>query len=159
MSGSDELYPPVQYEPGWIVLAIAILVVLIAAAWLLVYFTRPKRNVRAQQSVPPVPMDVPTQLRSEYFARIDQIEQKFNSGELDARATSTALSRAVRGFVNEYSGLEAPVMTLEDLEAIGVYPPLLEAVRTHYLTVFRRQGLADPTLGIQAARTVVNTWH
>ena len=41
MPGSDELYPPAQYGWGWILLAFGILILLIAAAWLLVALTRP----------------------------------------------------------------------------------------------------------------------
>jgi hypothetical protein len=160
MPGSDELYPPAQYEPSWIAWAIVIILVLIVAGWLLVWFTRPRKAIEASKdNVLLSTQDIFGQLRYEYFSRIDQIEAAFKAGDADARDTSLALSRAVREFVNEYSGLEAPVMTLEDLHRQGVYPPLLEAISLHYRATFLRQPHIDPNASVRAARTVVNTWH
>ena len=45
MPGSDELYPPFQYGWGWLLLAFGILLLLIAAAWLIVALTRPRRDL------------------------------------------------------------------------------------------------------------------
>ncbi|MBW1639759.1 hypothetical protein G3H63_11860, partial [Microbacterium resistens] len=111
---------------------------------------------------PPAPLfvDVSAVLRQEYLGGIARIEQRYRDGELDARRANLELSRAVRAFVNEYSGLEAPVLALEDLERAGVHPALLEALRRHYYpSVFRRGPALDPIAGAEAARRVVTTWH
>ena len=82
------------------------------------------------------------------------------AGEVDARHAHAELSRLMRAFVNEHSGLEAPVMTLKDLVALGVHPALLDALdRFTYPSVFRREAPLDPALGAQAARLVVELWH
>ncbi len=163
MSGSEELYPPAQYGGGWILVAILIIATLLLAAWLLVFLTRPRRAAPRDASVPrtpQIPPDVFTQLRREYLAQIDRIEADHRTGELEERGVHLALSRSVRAFVNEYSGLEAPVLTLDDLVARGVHPALIEALRTHYYPgIFRRGPVIDPGAGAEAARTVVNTWR
>jgi len=100
------------------------------------------------------------QLRTEYLAEIDSIEQQVRAGQLDARQAHAALSRLMRRFVNEYSGLEAPVLTLQDLVARGVHPALVDALgRYSYPSLFRREAPIDPVLGAQAARQVVQTWY
>jgi hypothetical protein len=143
-------------------LAIGILILLIAAAWLVIMLTRPRRGmVVADAGQQPVPTaDVLSQLRTEYFERIQQIETDYRERRLSPRNANLELSRVVRTFVNEYSGLEAPVLTLEDLKVRGVHPALIDAMGRHYYpSIFRQGPPVDPVAGAEAARTVVRTWH
>lgn len=163
MSGTDELYPPAQYGGGWILLAIGVLVLLAGAAWLVIVLTRPRRAVPVAASPGPVPLltaDVATVLRQEYLGAIAQIEADYRAGVTDARRANLDLSRTVRGFVNEYSGIEAPVLALDDLVRLGVHPALIDAIgRNYYPSIFRRTAPIDPLVGAEAARTVVTTWY
>ena len=62
--------------------------------------------------------------------------------------------------MNEFSGVEAPVLTYSQLAARGVHPALLDAIGRHYYpSLFRRSGIVDPLAGIEAARTVVRVWN
>lgn len=163
MSGTDELYPPAQYGGGWILLAIGVLVLLAGAAWLVIVLTRPRRAIPVAPSPVPVPAltaDVATVLRQEYLGAIAQIEADYRAGATDARRANLDLSRTVRGFVNEYSGIEAPVLALDDLVRLGVHPALIDAIgRNYYPSIFRRTAPIDPLVGAEAARTVVTTWY
>jgi len=163
MSAADEFYPPAQYGWGWIVLALGIIAVLVLAGWLLVFFTRPRRSIVLQGQGPqitPPAADVLSMLRTEYTAQIAQIEAAYGAGTLDARGANLELSRVVRSFVNEYSGLEAPVLSLDDLRQLGVQPALIDALGRHYYpSIFRRGASVDPHAGAEAARKVVTTWH
>lgn len=163
MSGPEELYPPVQYGWGWMLLVFGILLGVVLAVWLVLLLTRRRRAV-PQASVPEAP-PVPTVesiqvLREEYLGEITGIEESFREGRIDARRANLELSRTVRRFVNEYSGLEAPVLALDDLVRLGVQPALVDAVRHHYYpSVFLRGEPLDPAAGADAARTVVTTWR
>ncbi|WP_251444086.1 hypothetical protein [Microbacterium sp. USTB-Y] len=163
MSGTDELYPPAQYGGGWILLAIGVLVLLAGAAWLVIVLTRPRSAIPVAASPVPVPAltaDVATVLRQEYLGAIAQIEADYRAGVTDARRANLDLSRTVRGFVNEYSGIEAPVLALDDLVRLGVHPALIDAIgRNYYPSIFRRTAPIDPLVGAEAARTVVTTWY
>lgn len=163
MPGSDELYPPAQYGWGWMLLAIGILALLVLGAWLLIVLTRPRRSVTAAGDAgapAPLTVDVLSQLRTEYLERIRMVETDYRERRLSARNANLELSRVVRTFVNEYSGLEAPVLALDDLKARGVHPALVDAIGRHYYPSIFRQGPAiDPVAGAEAARTVVRTWH
>ena len=157
MPGDDVLYPPLQYSPVWLLLVLAILVGLALAGWLTAVLTRPRRLASHASSDPQLVLG---QLRAEYLGQIDRIEQQVRGGELGARQAHAALSRLMRAFVNEYSGLEAPVLTLQDLVAQGVHPALIDALgRYSYPSLFRRGAPIDPSLAAQAARRVVQTWH
>lgn len=163
MPGSDELYPPAQYGWGWMLLAIGILALLVLGAWLLIVLTRPRRTLAtadANAGQAPLIIDVLSQLRTEYQARIQQIETEYLERRISARQANLELSRVVRAFVNEYSGLEAPVLALDDLVARGVHPALIDALDRHYYpSIFRQGPVIDPVAGADAARTVVRTWH
>ena len=163
MPGSDELYPPAQYGWGWMLLAIGILALLVLGAWLLIVLTRPRRvlTTPAEAAGPQLlTVDVLSQLRTEYLDRIQMVETDYRERKLSARNANLELSRVVRTFVNEYSGLEAPVLALDDLKARGVHPALIDAMGRHYYPSIFRQGPAiDPVAGAEAARTVVRTWH
>ncbi len=163
MPGSDELYPPAQYGWGWMLLAIGILALLVLGAWLLIVLTRPRRALSTAgeaQGPTLLTVDVLSQLRTEYLERIRMVESDYRERKLSARNANFELSRVVRTFVNEYSGLEAPVLALDDLKARGVHPALIDAMGRHYYPSIFRQGPAiDPIAGAEAARTVVRTWH
>jgi len=163
MSAADELYPPAQYGWGWIVVALGIIAVLILAGWLLVVLTRPRRSIALQgqpQQITPPTGDVLSMLRTEYSDEIGRIEAAYRDGSLGARGANLELSRLVRSFVNEYSGLEAPVLALDDLVRMGVRPELIDALRRHYYpSIFRPGPAMDPHAGAEAARKVVATWH
>jgi len=157
MPEDDLLYPPAQYGAGWLLLVFAIVVVAIGVGLLVALLTRPRR-LKSEPLADPAA--VLTQLRGEYLAQIDELEQRAVTGGLDARRAHAELSRLMRAFVNEYSGLEAPVMTLQDLVAAGVHPTLVDALsRFSYPSVFRREAPLDPALGAQAARQVVQSWR
>lgn len=163
MPGSDEFYPPAQYGWGWMLLAFGILALLVLGAWLLIVLTRPRRTLSVADETAgqaPLIFDVLSQLRTEYMGRIQQIETDYQQRRLSARQANLELSRVVRTFVNEYSGLEAPVLALDDLVARGVHPALIDALGRHYYpSIFRQGPPIDPVAGAEAARTVVRTWH
>lgn len=162
MPGSDELYPPAQYGWGWMLLAFGILALLILGAWLLIVLTRPRRTGAAAPAgtATLTTLDVLSQLRTEYLERIQRVEDDYRGRRLSARQANLELSRVVRAFVNEYSGLEAPVLALDDLVARGVHPSLIDAMGRHYYpSIFRQGPSIDPVAGAAAARTVVRAWH
>ncbi|MER7797259.1 hypothetical protein [Microbacterium sp. NPDC096154] len=159
MSEPDELYPPVQYGPGWMLLALGVIALAILVVWLIVLLTRPRRSLPAGAGGP-LAADALTLLRHEYHDEIGRIEQAWRAGEVDARRANLDLSRTTRAFVNEYSGLETPVLTLDDLAARGVHPALLDALDRHYYpSIFSRGPAIDPAAGAEAARRVVAEWH
>lgn len=161
MPGSDELYPPAQYTGWWMLLAFGILAVLVLGAWLLIVLTRPQRaSAVAHEAPTALTADVLSQLRIEYLDRVRRIETDYLERKISPRQANIELSRVVRTFVNEYSGLEAPVLALDDLIDRKAHPHLIDALRRHYYpSIFRPGPEVDPVAGAEAARKVVNQWH
>ncbi|WP_156761569.1 hypothetical protein [Microbacterium karelineae] len=158
MPGADELYPPVQYDGWWLLLAVAILIALAAGAWIVWALTRPPR---ARPAAPAAPLGAQLDaLRERYLAQIARVEGAYGDGDLSARDANAELSRLTRAFVNEYTGVETPVLPLDELAARGASPDLIDALRRHYYpSLFRRGAPVDPAAGADAARKVVTGWH
>lgn len=157
MSEVPELYPPVQYEWWWLALAVAVIAVLAAGAWLVWALTRPPR----ERPEPIAPLDDRLdQLRLTHLAAIDEAERRYAARELSARDANAELSRIARAFVNDYTGVETPVLSLAELQARGMSPELIDAVRRHFYPSLYAEGPPiDPVAGAEAARRVVTGWH
>lgn len=163
MQGPDELYPPAQYGVLWLLIAVAILLAIAACGWAIWFFTRPPSidSFRPRDTAPAVPQGTQLDMmRGDYLEKIRQIEEAYQAGAITGRRANFELSRLVRTFVNEYTGLETPVLSLDDLAERGVHPALVDAVRRHYYpSLFRREVVIDPAAGADAARKVVTAWH
>lgn len=163
MSEIDDLYPPAQYGWGWILLALGVILLAIAVACALLWLTRPRYSLttRTRSARPAVDSAAITQaLRSEYLGRLQGVQDAYLGGQIDAREANRRLSREVRDFVQDYSGFEAPVLGLNDLIALGVPLPLIDALQRHYYpSIFDRSVVIDPVAGVEAGRLVVNSWR
>lgn len=158
-----ELYPPVQYRGWWLLLALAIILVIIVVVWVILLVTRPRRLAPAAAQ-PPRRREMTSEglqlLRGDYLERIDAVEREYSDGGMNARRANYELSRITREFVNEYTGLATPVMSLDELEAHDVHPALVDAIKRHYYpSIFRGAEIVDPIAGAKAAREVVTAWH
>lgn len=158
MPDDDMFYPPAQYDGGWLLWVLAVVAAGILVTALVLWLTRPRHE--ASTPANPDSRDVIAQLRVEYQERIADVETKTSSGELDPRRAHAEVSRLMRAYVNEYSGLEAPVLTLQDLVALDVRPELTDALqKVIYPSVFRRDEPLDPALAVEAARKVLASWR
>lgn len=164
MSAPEDLYPPAQYGGLWLLLAFGVLALGIGVAYLLIWLTRPKysltKTVAGALPDQADPAAITQALRAEYLVRLQQIHDDYVAGAIEPREANRRLSREVRGFVHDYSGFEAPVLGLNDLVALGVPLPLIDALQRHYYpSIFSRGAPIDPVAGVEAGRLVVNSWH
>lgn len=159
--GPEELYPPAQYSGWWLLLALGIIVVLVVATLVILRVTRAPREKAAQPSAPQgTPVQQLERLRADYLRRIDGVEHAYRDGRLDPRGVNAELSSLTRSFVNDYTGVATPVMSLEELGQQNVHPALVQALNAfYYPSIFGDRPPADPTPGIAAAREVVMAWH
>lgn len=160
MSEVDELYAPFAYNPVFLWIVAGILAFIIIAVVVILMMTKPLSIVPVKEADTLPTQDAIAQLRGEYLTAIDGIEQAYSTRSMSPKDANRALSTLVRSFVNEYSGLEAPVLSLSDLKDMGVPHSLLDAIQRHYYpSIFRRGAAVDPVAGAKAARTVVASWN
>lgn len=151
---APDLYGPFQYLPWWVLglLILLGLALLATAAWAL---TRP-RGILEPPPPPPAFVDVRL-VKEKYLRLIDEVAEEHARGELTPRTLSQRLSLVLRFFAHETTGVQAEVMTLEDLEDAEL-PQVRHAVSQYYPGSFQRVARHDPPAAIELARRVVSTW-
>ncbi len=154
---SRGFFPPVDYSPGWIALAILVLVLLVAFYVAVPLMTRPRSPEPAPTDLDWMPDAGPT-LRDKYIDLVDDVSASHHRGELGVRESHQRLSQLLRFFAYEVSGVRAPQMTLADLRTNRL-TPLGDAVERLYPGAFREieRGSVDEAAAM--AKRVIDTWN
>ena len=156
MPGDPQFYGPLGYSGFWLFLGLALAVA--ALGWV-AYSIWSTRLPQPGRDVPVPRFHAPAGLRREYLAQIDEVAVLLDAGEITPRTATQELSRIVRGFVQEATGVRASKMTLDELRAERV-PVVAEAIEHFYPAEFSVAGArgTDADAALSAARTVVGTW-
>lgn len=148
-----ELVPPIGYGDGWLVVAV-LLVALVIATVLLVVLVRARRRAGAPHPIPPGGL---AGLKAEYHSRVTAIEAEFAAGGLSARVAHHRLSAVVRAFGRAVSGIDAPVMTLTELQSSSL-PTVTVAVAEYYPASFESADRSEISPAVARARQVIDSW-
>ncbi|GGC84328.1 hypothetical protein GCM10011512_08930 [Tersicoccus solisilvae] len=175
MNDGGRFYGPLPYEPVWLWIGLGLLAAV--AAWYIWALASTRRSRKKWQV--PGPEGLPG-LQRDYLARIDAVAVAADRGELTARQAHQRLSRLVRVFAHQASGVSAHTMTLADLRelsgnslsgstttgapvsgasgASGV-ADVADAVAVLYPAEFGVPEAADARRAVDAAREVVSAWR
>lgn len=149
--------PVVPYSPIWGIIG-ALLVLAVAVYYAAVWFFSRPAPVAAAPTMAPTPVRSVPELQGIYLGEIDAILQRNAAGELSPRRTHAALSRAVREFLAEATGVPADKMTLTDLRATP-YSGAAHAIAEYYPIVFGAEEARSVEHGAHAARQVISLWR
>jgi hypothetical protein len=149
---SAELVPPIGYGGAWSVVGIVILVIVVAVI-LLIVLVRTRRR-QAPATMPPGGL---AGVKADYHARVSAIEAEFAAGALSARAAHHRLSAVVRAFGRAVSGVDAPVMTLTELQQSSL-PQVTAAVAEYYPASFEVEDRSEISSAVLRARQVIESW-
>lgn len=155
MDADPTFLPPGSYALTWPLLGGLLLLALVVWAAVVWLSGRPPEELRHA----PMPPGALAKARAEAIAQIDAVEASVLSGERSARAGYHELSRVVRRFVAEVSGLDAEHMTGADLRECGP-EHLADLVATYYPSQFGVLESEPPsiTTAARAGREVVGGW-
>jgi hypothetical protein len=142
---------------GWFLWAGLGLLALVAA-WLAFVFLSTRQRAAASHDAACGPPSDPHSLRRDYLRRIDAVAADAEAGRLSARASHQELSLLIRRFVRDISGIDAPRMTLAELNAQGI-PTAAEAIGSLYPAEFSRDPRESVAVTAETAREVVRTWN
>ncbi|GAB3248539.1 hypothetical protein [Nocardioides dilutus] len=149
MRAADELQGPVGYDDRWLLLALLALGLVAAYYAAVLWWTR-DRPTRAR----------PAEQPSTWLTRLDEISDAVARGDLTARQGHQEISRTVRAFVVERSGVPASMMTLGDFQEHGP-ERLADLVALTYPPSFSPDQELPSSMFDEAAaraRTLVTTW-
>lgn len=115
---------PTPYSPWW--LWAAILLVLLVIAWYAVVFvaTLPSDRLRGRRVVGPLHARL---LRRRYAGRIAEITAAHEAGRMSAPEACAAISRTLRSFLHQATGVRAQYMQIDTLadSSVGAAAPVL----------------------------------
>ncbi|MFJ5957123.1 hypothetical protein ACIQC5_14360 [Paenarthrobacter sp. NPDC092416] len=153
MQDEAGFYAPLQYQPLWMWLGLALLV--LVAGWY-AWILRPSPRPRPQASSLQQP-DL-SRLRSQCLAAIDAVVSDADAGRLPERAAHQELSRLVREFAGTATGLRVTSMTLEELRHNGL-EPVAAGIAGIYPNEFAPAPVHSVPDSADAARQAVRTWN
>jgi hypothetical protein len=147
-----EIIAPIGYDGAWLVVGIVI-VGLVVVTILLILFVRTRRRPA------PAPMSPGglAGVKADYHARVSAIEAEFAAGALSARSAHHRLSAVVRSFGRAVSGVDAPVMTLTELQQSSL-PQVTAAVAEYYPASFGVEDRSEISSAVLRARQVIESW-
>lgn len=156
MQDKAGFYGPLQYSPLWLWAGTALLVLVLGWYGFVFLSTRKPRVPAAAPRFTP-PSDIRS-LKEAYLQRIDAVAADAGAGRLTARASHQELSLLVRKFTRDVTGVDAPRMTLAELDRHPL-PAAADAVSRLYPGEFGAEPLPPVALSAEAARRAVRSWN
>ena len=153
-----ELQDMFSYSSLLLALAVA-LVVVVGVIGLIVLLHRKKAKQPVEERIAPVINTVPdNQVKEKYCAIINDLETKCRDGKVSNRKAYQELSKIIRHFVHEVTGIKVHHNTLDEIERLQM-PELYEVVKECYAPEFSvdRKGNIYDTMN--KARMVIKEWH
>jgi len=149
-------YGPLQYSPLWLFAGIGLLV-LVLGWYVIVFLSTRKRPLPAAARRYTPPSDIHS-LKEAYLQRIDAVEADAAAGRLTSRASHQELSLLVRKFTRDVTGVDAPRMTLAELDSHPL-PAAATAVGRLYPGEFGAEPLPPLARSAETARQAVRSWN
>ena len=155
MSAESGFLPPGDYPITWPLLGGFILLAIFLWAVVIWLATRAPEG----RAGVPLPPEAVSRLRTAALAEVDATERAVRAGERTARQGHHELSRIVRGFVAQASGLDADRMTAQELRARGP-AHLARLIEAYYPRQFGVDEAEPPQIrpAAGAAREVIGGW-
>ncbi|MGA1812275.1 hypothetical protein VH571_07810 [Frondihabitans sp. 4ASC-45] len=157
MLGDRGFFGPTQYDRWVLYLVAGVLLLALVAAWYVFVVRFSATRVPRPVVGGPAPRVDLRELQRKYSAMIDEVGSESSAGRLDERAVHSRLSLLLRFFASEAAGIDAQVMTLDDLRRTPL-PSVTRAVERYYPPAFQKQHPGDPDAAIAQARQVVHSW-
>jgi hypothetical protein len=145
---------PTPYSSSWSWLAVSLSAILVL--WYVGVFvvTMPNRRVR---DLPLIGDARDRMVRRRLARRVHAIGDRYRSGELAGAAAGAAVSRVVRAFLQEATGVRAEYMQLDDIAdgELAAAAPLLAELNDAQFNPGSRVGVAK---AIGSAEELIRSW-
>lgn len=158
MKTSVELQDPFSYMIIWIILAVLFIAAVIFAQ---LYFRKvlgdrlKKPRTPKLKKVPPATLD---NIKRKYLGELTYIESDLVNNRITIREAYHKLSKNIRMFVFEVTGIKVQKYTLTEIRRVNI-PPLTNLVREYYEPEFARETRADVRSSIYKTRELIQSWR
>ena len=155
-----ELQDPFSYSFLPVVIMIAVIlasmVILVA-----IFLVHKKMKTPMKQKVQKPAVFKPKskeETKRDYLEKINIIEKKYTSGQMDVRATHQELSAVVRMFVHDMTGINAQNFSLSELKENNVHQ-ISNLIEEFYAPEFAERSDKETSDSIRDAREVISKWN
>lgn len=153
-----KIIPPAEYSLIWEIIGWALVALVLAYIVFALIASSPKRPAEPMPAMQPTIPLGGAELRAKYLGEIDRVEQAMREWRLGPREVFAELSRIVKQYAAEESGVNLDRMTLEELQETR-FKGLAYAINEYYPQIFSPDTDMQPEQGIFAAREVIRLWR
>ena len=118
---------------------------------------RPRKAPVEREIVVKKPVRGIEQIRAQYLRELHAVRQAGESGSMSRRACYQELSRIIRMFVYEATGIEVQNYSFREISAVGI-APLTELVREYYEPEFAMESEANALHSLEKTERMMRAW-
>ena len=149
-----EIIDPNQYSVAWIILAVLCVLVITALIWGTLRITR---GIERRIAYRNRPSDVEN-LKAEFLRAVNDVADRHDAGELEARAGHHELTGVMRRFVKRTTGHDVTSQDLATLTADERTRAVGELIADLYEPDFALASDAELGESVRRAREVIRRW-
>ena len=157
METSVKLMEPFSYS------SLPIVILGIIVAGMFVYFVvdfilKKYRHGKKLPVVKQLSKDAIIGIKGKYLKELEKIERDFINKKITLRSAYQKMSKCIRKFVFEVTGIKVHNYTLEDIKALHM-PILEELIKEYYVPEFSKQSSGDVTASIEKTKRAIEIWN
>lgn len=154
-----KLQNPFSYALWPIILLGVIVLGIIVTLMILKLNIKPKKKPAPKNEQPQKVQTVDVnRIRMFYLMQLDELEKAFRNEKLSIREAYQNMSRIVRQFVQERTGIQADSYTLNDIKKLNI--PKLEAlISEFYSPEFSVKSQGDVFAALEKSRRIIEEWN
>lgn len=154
-----KLQNPFSYALWPIILLGVIVLGIIVTLMILKLNIKPKKKPAPKNEQPKKVQTVDVnRIRMFYLMQLDELEKAFRNEKLSIREAYQNMSRIVRQFVQERTGIQADSYTLNDIKKLNI--PKLEAlISEFYSPEFSVKSQGDVFAALEKSRRIIEEWN
>lgn len=158
MKVSVELQESNSYMSLWMIIAVALVLLIIAAQIVFRVLFKGRLRKPKKPKIKKVPPKTLQEIKSKYLGVLYNIEMSSRSGQLTVRESYQRLSGCIRDFVFEATGIPVDKYSLSEIKKLRM-PSLTRLVSEYYEPEFARETYSDIFSSIFKTRKVLETWR
>ncbi|MDV3123636.1 hypothetical protein M1247_01795 [Mycobacterium sp. 21AC1] len=148
------LMGPPSYSSGWLWIAVALALALIAWYAAVFVLTAPGRRLR---DLPLIGAARDEMIKHRFARAVRAIANRYRAGDLTAPAAGAAMSREVRAFLQAATGVRAQYMQVDDI-ATGALAPAAPVLADLTDAQFNDQSTIDVAAAGDCAEELIRGW-
>lgn len=157
METSVKLMEPFSYS------ILPIVILSIIAIGMLIYFITDFiiKRCRQKEKLPVVRKlsgEAVIEIKKRYLKELQKIENDFRAQKISLRSAYQKMSKCIRKFVHEVTGIKVHNYTLEDIRMLNM-PMLEELIKEYYVPEFSKQSSGDVKTSLEKTKRAIEKWN